>query len=232
MKSIIEEASSVVKAIEKGWAQAGKPAEFSIKVFEVEQKNFLGMTTKSAKVAIFYGHKNPSLQGAPHTEHYESHEKKGISQSCSAGRSEATVKKNIISQENTHTKSNSSVFPKKPQETTAPVKKEAPKYVAKKPVEQVVQKDIWTKEMIDAASDWLTEIIKVAQLPHAQFTTEAKNYFLKFSFEDSLFAQPENERLFFRSTAHLIVQALRNKFKKSFRGFKVILNSKTTSSVQ
>jgi len=53
MKSIIEEASSVVKAIEKGWNSAGKPQEFSVKIFEEPEKNFWGFTTKPAKVALF-----------------------------------------------------------------------------------------------------------------------------------------------------------------------------------
>src|SRR5271170_272826 len=59
MKSLIEEASSVAKAVEKGWVEAGKPQEFSIKVFEEATKNFIGMTTKSAKVAIFYDERTP-----------------------------------------------------------------------------------------------------------------------------------------------------------------------------
>ncbi len=54
MKSIMEEASSVGKAIEKGWTNAGKPNEFSIKVYEEPEKNFIGMTVKSAKIGIFF----------------------------------------------------------------------------------------------------------------------------------------------------------------------------------
>lgn len=54
MKSLIEEASTITKAVEKAWVRAGKPSEFTIKVFEEPKYNFLGMTTKSAKVAIFF----------------------------------------------------------------------------------------------------------------------------------------------------------------------------------
>ncbi len=57
MKSIIQEASSVLKAIEKGWESAGKPKEFSIKIFEEPKKNFIGMTVQSAKVGIFFNEK-------------------------------------------------------------------------------------------------------------------------------------------------------------------------------
>jgi hypothetical protein len=63
MKSIIHEASSIAKAVEQGWIKAGKPQEFSVKVFEDAERNFFGFTTKKAKVAIFFkdineGHRN------------------------------------------------------------------------------------------------------------------------------------------------------------------------------
>ena len=57
MKSIIEQASSIMKAIEKAWNQAEQPKEFSIKIFEKEERNFFGMTTKPAKIGIFFGDK-------------------------------------------------------------------------------------------------------------------------------------------------------------------------------
>lgn len=54
MKSIMEEASSISKAVEKGWQKAGQPKEFSVKIFEEPQKNFLGITTKTAKIGVFF----------------------------------------------------------------------------------------------------------------------------------------------------------------------------------
>ncbi len=54
MKSLVEEASTVAKALEKAWTRAGKPQEFSVKVFEEQETNFLGFTKKSAKVGIFF----------------------------------------------------------------------------------------------------------------------------------------------------------------------------------
>lgn len=55
MKSIIEEASSIAKAVEQAWERAGKPLEFSIKIFQLPQKNFFGFTKVSAKIGIFFG---------------------------------------------------------------------------------------------------------------------------------------------------------------------------------
>ena len=55
MKSIIEEASSIAKAVEQAWERAGQPSEFSIKIFQLPQKNFFGFTKVSAKIGIFFG---------------------------------------------------------------------------------------------------------------------------------------------------------------------------------
>lgn len=54
MKSIMEEASTIFKAIEKAWILAEKPQSFSVKVLEEPEKNFFGMTTKSAKIALLF----------------------------------------------------------------------------------------------------------------------------------------------------------------------------------
>ena len=54
MKSLVEEASSITKAIEKAWIRAGKPQSFSVKIFEIPEVGFLGFTKKSAKVGIFF----------------------------------------------------------------------------------------------------------------------------------------------------------------------------------
>jgi predicted RNA-binding protein Jag len=63
MKSIIEEASSIAKAIEQAWERAGKPLEFSIKVFQLPQKNFFGFTKVSAKIGIFFGEQQHTERG-------------------------------------------------------------------------------------------------------------------------------------------------------------------------
>lgn len=54
MKSLVEEASSVSKAIEKAWIRAGKPASFSVKVYEEAQSGFLGFNSKPAKIGLFF----------------------------------------------------------------------------------------------------------------------------------------------------------------------------------
>jgi len=62
MKSIIQEASSMSKAIEKSWEKAGKPQEFSVKLLEEAEKNFLGLTKKPAKIALFFDETKIKIQ--------------------------------------------------------------------------------------------------------------------------------------------------------------------------
>lgn len=55
MKSIMEEASTITKAIENAWNRAGQPQEFSVKILEHPKTAFFGLKTeKSAKIAFFF----------------------------------------------------------------------------------------------------------------------------------------------------------------------------------
>jgi len=50
-------------------------------------------------------------------------------------------------------------------------------------------------------------------------------YYIHFSFDSKLFENNMKEKTVFRSFAYLIMASLRNKFKKEFRGLKVVLSS-------
>lgn len=55
MKSIMEEASTISKAIENAWNRAGQPQEFTVKILEHPKTTFFGLKTeKSAKIAFFF----------------------------------------------------------------------------------------------------------------------------------------------------------------------------------
>ncbi len=54
MRSVIQEAASIAQAVELGWIKAGKPKDFTVKIFEEAQKKFFGLiTVKKAKIGIF-----------------------------------------------------------------------------------------------------------------------------------------------------------------------------------
>lgn len=65
----MEEGSSIVKAVEKAWTRAGKPQEFSVKVFEESKRNFFGFTSRSAKIAIFFDERKTQQSSPTRKEH-------------------------------------------------------------------------------------------------------------------------------------------------------------------
>lgn len=77
MKSVVQEASTIGKAIEQGWKAAGEPRDFSIKVLEIPQHNFLGFTTRSAKVAIVFDEHAPRETSPRETALREKRELRG-----------------------------------------------------------------------------------------------------------------------------------------------------------
>jgi hypothetical protein len=76
MKSIMEEASSISKAIEKAWLRAGEPQSFSIKVLEKPVKNFFGITKKYAKIAFFFNGDYQSSSFEQKERHYVKREER------------------------------------------------------------------------------------------------------------------------------------------------------------
>lgn len=78
MKSIVHEASSIAKAIEQGLAKAGNPRDFAVKILEYPEKNFFGITTKPAKIALYIEEKSRKSyepHGMPQSDKGEKSEK-------------------------------------------------------------------------------------------------------------------------------------------------------------
>jgi hypothetical protein len=62
MKSIMEKASTVEKAIKKAWERSQYPLSFSIKILEKPETNFLGLTKTPAKIALFYSEQDSNKE--------------------------------------------------------------------------------------------------------------------------------------------------------------------------
>lgn len=195
MKSIMEQASSIFKAVEKGWIQAGKPQEFSVKVFEEPVKNFFGFTTKPAKIGIFFEEKVQPRQ----PQH---------------------ARRN---QQNTP-----APVTREPREAAAPRAPKAAPAARPMRTEESPKGDVrqqpWNDQMVQAAKAWVDELLGSMGKSNKKFTLDAKNYYLKLSFDSTVMNSDEEDRQLFRSIAYLIMQSLRNKFKKSLRGYKIIVS--------
>jgi predicted RNA-binding protein Jag len=206
MKSIIQEASSVMKAIEKGWENAGKPKEFSIKIFEEPKKNFIGMTVQSAKVGVFFDEKL-NLPKEPERE------KPFVAKKTDHIQKPLPKKEPLLKPEKIET-----IQPSKQQPTQQ--QKIEPKEAAK------VQKIVWTPEMVTIATQWLSEVLKLMNLSNVDFSTQTSNYQLLIQFNKPLLPSEEKEQQLMRSFSLLLIQTLRHALKRPLRGFKIILTRK------
>jgi len=214
MKSIMEEASSIFKAIENAWKRAGQPHDFSVKVFEEPQRNFFGLTVKSAKIGLFFDEKSlPKTVTAKVTPPVVAKQKVD------------PQPKNVQPEKQVSQKK---VAPVQKIKEVAPAKREvAPSQVKSAPQEKALEngESIWTPEMIKAAEEWTRKSLSLMNMSHINFSTKLSKYYIHFSFDSKLFENNMKEKTLFRSFAYLIMAALRNKFKKEFRGLKVVLSS-------
>lgn len=200
MKSIIEEASSITKAIENAWKRADQPNEFSIRIFEMPQKNMFGFTTKSAKIGIFYdeGKKNNDKYHHPQQQ---------------------TPQQNHAQKERVVKQPQQPVVVKEKEKE--PIKQ--PQVQAPKPKRvDAEQSEPWNKEMVNFTQDWLNSVVTKLNIDK-KFTITPERYHLKISFNQPIFEDENKNRAFFRNCAHLLLQSIRNKFKRPLKGFKVVL---------
>ncbi|MHB9148324.1 MAG: hypothetical protein ACYC2U_08185 [Candidatus Amoebophilus sp.] len=196
MKSIMEEASSIFKAIEKAWQTAGKPKEFSVKVLEEPQKNFIGLTIKSAKVAIFFNNIQKTQLAQPAQPYKPKLQKEKPFQP------KPSVSQNIITQQ----------------------KKEL---VVEKPelIQQQPSQPIWTEPMMSSVKEWLTQTLNIINKKNINFSIEPQRYHLKIKFEQSVYDEAHRQKQLFASLATLILQMLKNKYRRPLRGYKIILTT-------
>jgi len=72
MRSLLVQASCVERAVEKAWAHAGMPTEFTIKIHDFGKKGFFGLTKKQAIISIIYEpQKQTAISKAPKPQQYK-----------------------------------------------------------------------------------------------------------------------------------------------------------------
>lgn len=210
MKSIIQEASSIVKAVEKGWEKAGKPAEFTIKVYEEPQKNFIGMTTKPAKIGIFFQEvvipmaksAEESRRSAP------ARRERSAEKPVQAQRSPRVQQPRQESQTQVHTQE---------KRTTSPARPLTEKRT------QSAQQNSWSPEMIEIIKNWLNGALASLGRQGLDFSVEVELDTLKLSFNEPVLPDKSKDKILFRSFAFLLMQTLRNKMRNRLRGLKIML---------
>ncbi len=211
MKSMLHEASTVAKAIEKAWIESGKPLEFTINVLEVGEKNFLGMSKRPAIVSISYDPrrlpaKAPERRDAlaaqrpPRQAPQRPRQEPQPRQEIRLRREQAPVDK-------------------------APARPRVQNQQPQQGQQQAYVDEHWTPELIDDAKTWFREMAQLLSIDGG-FDVRADRRMLTVVFEKQIFQTPEEERQLFVGWSYLIIQFLKKKHKKKLRGYHLVINTK------
>lgn len=215
MKSIMEEASTIVKAISQGWERAGKPREFSVKIFQEPERNFIGMTTRNAKIALFYTtptENSPVTPAAKPSERPKKQIEEKVTKKAES-RTPNRVKERPIkaTAQEAHSPHHAKDITQETLESVAPV------------ADEPRTTDIWSKEMIDIACEWVKDTVAAMELSDITCTADVHKYQLRLTLSKPLSTNESANKALMRDYSILILQALRNRYKRPLRGFKVIV---------
>ncbi len=217
MKSLMEEASTVAKALEKAWTRAGNPREFTVKVLDKPEKNFFGFTTKSAKVAILF-----EEEVAPRGQHAPSRY-----QDRSQNQQRPQQKTNPVQQKRFERSSERAA--RKPlQEQQAQTAPQTLQTAAQHPAAQTpkkVHEPVWTPERVAFVRQWIGDMQKAMNRADISCDITTDRNAIRILFQKPLLEDVEQEKQLFRSWAYLIMQTLRHTYKQQFRHIKIILKS-------
>jgi hypothetical protein len=202
MKSMLHEAATVAKAIEKAWTDSGKPSEFTIKIHEMGEKNFLGFNKRPAIISIIY---DPRCQAIPTPS------EKKVTQPLP--RQERPSQQQGM-RERVDQRRRQQVYEKRPPVVTRPVQESI-----------VPPVEAWTPELVSDVEQWFKEAVGLLEI-QTSYTTRIDRRALYFIFERGIFSSPDEDRQLFASLSHLLVQFLKKKHKKKLRGYHLVISAK------
>lgn len=218
MKSMLHEASSVIKAIEKAWNDSGKPKEFSVTVLEQGEKNFLGFTKRPAVISMTYDPVKQNQRSSGHPATYRER-----AQQSRDSQAQGQRKGNRVSltetaprqHDNRQTKTQPEL--ERHQDVVRPVNNQR---------NEQQEYTTWIPEWADLIGGWLKEIMVTMGMGHIPFSYKIDRRVLTITFEQNLLEHAEEERVLFISLSYLLIQFLKKKYKKKFRGFHLLIHSK------
>ncbi len=196
MRSILYEAPSVTKAIEKAWLASGKPVEFTICIYETEKKSFLGFVKKNAIVSIVFDPKK--------VEKKIKKERQIIAQVPSVNK---VIPKSIVKHY---------VEP----EDDSDDQDEYPN----QPANGGWNNDLWSPELVNDVATSLRELIDIIGIS-TKFSVKVDRLVLKIDFDKPIIDAPSEERMLFASFAYLLMQFLKRKHKRGFKGCRISISS-------
>jgi predicted RNA-binding protein Jag len=196
MKSLMEEASSIAKAIENGWIRAGKPKEFTVKVHEEPVKNFFGITTQPAKVGIFFTETieaEPKYKAKPARQPLKPRE----------------VQPREVNPRETNPRE---VSPREINPREVRPRKEQPEDLG----------PIWDDAMIKSAQDWIGTLLPLMDIS-VPYNINPSRFHLRIEFSGSVLPDKNKQKHLFAVLSGLLMTMLKREYKRPLRGYKIVL---------
>lgn len=210
MKSILQEASTIAKAIEQAWKEAGEPHNFSIKILELPQRNFIGLTTRSAKIAFIFN-EAPVKQTEQATQRHHHAPKPSVHREKQTHRQQQAPTERV-ERERTERHEPAPSHAKREVEKERPVQENR-----KKP------ESLWTPEMIEFTRTWFSKVLQYMEKQDVTFTIEQQNFYLRITLNKLILSDSGQEKHLLASLSLLIISTIKKQFRKALRGHKIVL---------
>jgi predicted RNA-binding protein Jag len=206
MKSLLQEGSSIVKAVEKAWSDAGMPSEFTVKILHEGEKNFLGFSKAPAIVSIIY---DPQKQTKKIVERSNAPEqrKEKSSRGNPRRRGEGRNSDNRVGRKQEPAKSNQNNI----QHGQQPVKKKT--FPA------------WEDSWVGEITAWFNEVLKIMNIT-VPFQTSIDKQTLTVMFNEPVLRGLDEEHVLFASFSFLFIQFLKKQHRRRFSGYRLLVTSK------
>ena len=234
MKSLVQEAVSIAKAIDAAWLHAGKPENFSIKILEHPQKNFLGFSKKSAKIAFFFDEikqpaaKQPYKQQAPQRPAGQPQQRP-----AAQAQQQKPIQKNTPPATKPSTNNREDIQAHTPAQQRPLSDKRAKQPEKAQPTQAPLHEGfddqkrlaLWNSEQIETARIWISEMLTFMNRAHVPFTVEQDDLILKISFKEPIIgvsSDSAQEKKLFTHLSLLLMTILKKQYRSAFRGHRIL----------
>ena len=214
MRSILLEASSIERAIDKAWNEAGKPREFTIKVHDEGEKNFFGFSRRPARLSILYvpqrdenSLRNSRSRSSRNNSERRMSDRRPQNDSCRSNDRNDRNDRNERSDRRSSSSRSSA-----PRDRDTDTRSSSPSHSND-------WRGEWEKYVITTVRD----IVKLMGIT-VPFEAKRDDKMLTLTFKKALLQDPEEQHMLFASLSYLSIQFLKRHYKNRFLGYRVLIS--------
>lgn len=217
MRSILQEASSIPKAIGRAWNDAGMPEEFTIKVFDAGEKNFLGFTKRPAVVSIVFDPRKSTQKIQNETSKFERDDRGDIERQPYSDKRRSDRFNGGGRQGSGYRRpyNNEKRYDDSRYDRSDDYNRRG----------EYQDGALWNDEAVEDVRRWLKELTSIMNIA-IPFTAYADNHLLRIEFEKPACDVPSDERMLFSSFAYILMQFLKRKHKRKFKACRLAISSR------